>query len=187
MTEWIMNNLTTIVGSGAGLALLRLGVAPYVKKFNKMHEMLLPNNGSSAFDGIKRTETKVNHISDSLQMISAEHRAVMYLASEPIFKTDALGRCIFVNRAYQDMVGLPAIDCLGEGWARAIHPDDAERVYSMWMQSIKSETEFNMESYKMLHQKSGKVSICSCRATITRDEDKKVLGSVGVVIIKAQI
>lgn len=38
--------------------------------------------------------------------------------------TDGRGQCVFVNRAFLDRTGLSMDESLGDGWLRALHPDD---------------------------------------------------------------
>jgi PAS domain S-box-containing protein len=42
-----------------------------------------------------------------------------------IFELDAAGRCIYTNSYWQDISGLTAEESLGDGWQRALNPDDA--------------------------------------------------------------
>lgn len=176
----LVDILNFSLGSGAVLGLARLAATPYVKKFNKMHETLTPNKGTSLLDMVTRTELKVQDISDNLQLLSADQRATVYLAKEPMFKTDPEGNCIFVNKAYQYFTGLLWLDCMGKGWTRALHPDDVERVSSAFNQAMSSGTEFAINK-RWVQAVSGRIWNCKVRATITRCSQGKVLGCVGVV------
>jgi PAS domain S-box-containing protein len=49
-----------------------------------------------------------------------------------IFHTDASGSSVYTNAAWQEMSGLGQQDSLGDGWSRAIHPDDLARVIAEW-------------------------------------------------------
>jgi len=49
-----------------------------------------------------------------------------------IFHTDAQGQCIYTNPQWQQVFGLTLEQSLGEGWVRAIHPDDRAGVLAMW-------------------------------------------------------
>jgi PAS domain S-box-containing protein len=49
-----------------------------------------------------------------------------------IFHTDAQGKCIYVNPRWQEIFGMAGADALGDGWARGVHPDDRDQVFTAW-------------------------------------------------------
>jgi two-component system cell cycle sensor histidine kinase/response regulator CckA len=49
-----------------------------------------------------------------------------------VLVSDARGSCIYVNRRWCELAGLDAGEALGEGWPRALYPDDSERVLAEW-------------------------------------------------------
>ena len=56
-----------------------------------------------------------------------------------IFVSDIDGACIYVNDRWCELAGLKREDALGDGWAAALHPDDAERVRAEWAQAAHAE------------------------------------------------
>jgi PAS domain S-box-containing protein len=62
-----------------------------------------------------------------------------------IFATDTSGACIFVNAKWRELTGLSEADALGEGWMRALHPHDAERVTQAWTAFVKGDAHFAIE------------------------------------------
>ena len=69
-----------------------------------------------------------------------EQRLRMVMDSSPLgmFVTDAQGRCRFTNAAWQRIAGMDGEQCLGDGWARAIHPEDRERMAAKWADAVRS-------------------------------------------------
>ena len=61
-----------------------------------------------------------------------------------IFHTDAKGSAVYTNGAWQQMSGLGAQDSLGDGWSRAIHPDDRERVVGQWQATTRAGVDFDI-------------------------------------------
>ncbi|HYC69623.1 MAG TPA: PAS domain S-box protein [Opitutaceae bacterium] len=55
-----------------------------------------------------------------------------------IFLSDEAGRCVFVNNAWRAMSGMDAESACGDGWARALHPDDRARVAADWQAAVRS-------------------------------------------------
>jgi len=49
-----------------------------------------------------------------------------------IFHTDADGNCTYLNARCSQIIGLRAEQAFGSGWARALHPEDRQRVLEAW-------------------------------------------------------
>lgn len=62
-----------------------------------------------------------------------------------IFMNDAAGQCVYVNRRCCEKLGLPAAQLMGTGWARALHPEDRERVLAAWHRRVKTGGRFELE------------------------------------------
>jgi PAS domain S-box-containing protein len=56
-----------------------------------------------------------------------------------IFRTDAAGQCTYVNSRWCEIAGMSATDALGDGWARALHPDDVSTVVAHWRAAVAGE------------------------------------------------
>ena len=69
-------------------------------------------------------------------------RAVWEASPIGIFIADGDGQCRFTNPGYQRLSGLSAEDALGDGWARALHPDDRERVVAEWLACARAHRRF---------------------------------------------
>jgi len=53
-----------------------------------------------------------------------------------IFQTDMEGRNLFVNDRWCEMAGLSPEEARGDGWGRAIHPEDRERTMRKWQEAL---------------------------------------------------
>jgi PAS domain S-box-containing protein len=62
-----------------------------------------------------------------------------------IFATDTTGACIFVNAKWCALTGVSEQEALGDGWMRALHPADAERVRSAWTAFVQGDGPFAIE------------------------------------------
>jgi CHASE3 domain sensor protein len=49
-----------------------------------------------------------------------------------IYSTDAQGLAVYTNSRWSRMSGLSAAESLGNGWKKALHPDDRETVFETW-------------------------------------------------------
>jgi PAS domain S-box-containing protein len=97
-----------------------------------------------------------------------------------IFATDESGACIFVNSNWRELTGLSGEDAHGDGWLRAVHPDDAQQVSQAWDALVAADTPFSVE-YRF-RRPDGSVVWVACRAVALRDERGEVEGYLGTVL-----
>ena len=107
-------------------------------------------------------------------------RVVAGSAPVGIFRTDPNGRGTYHNLRWCELAGLTQEQCLGDGWAGALHPDDRERVYKEWQRSIAEDIEFKCEYRFKTPQ--GKVNWVHGVAVAVRDAGGQVESYVGSVM-----
>jgi diguanylate cyclase (GGDEF)-like protein/PAS domain S-box-containing protein len=95
-----------------------------------------------------------------------------------IFRTDADGRCVFVNDRWCEFAGIPAHEALGHGWVQTIHPDDRDRVVDEWNAATTERRDSNIEF--RCQRPDGTVTWVSGSAT-TLIEDDVIVGYVGTI------
>jgi len=96
-----------------------------------------------------------------------------------IFYTNARGRCLYVNPQWCTMTGLLRNETHGDGWARALHPDDRDRVVGRWHEWITTGKPFRDE-YRFLRS-DGQVIWAFCQCVPVYDEISVVTGYVGTL------
>lgn len=96
-----------------------------------------------------------------------------------IFQTDPKGSCLFVNERWCDMAGMTPEGAKGEGWMRALHPEDKERVFNEWYDAAKAGREFASEYRFQTPQ--GKVTWLYGSAIALRNESGAVMGYIGTI------
>ena len=69
---------------------------------------------------------EINSSADELLRALTAHTPV------GVFVSGADGACTFVNERWCELAGLSFEEALGDGWTRALHPDDRERVGHEW-------------------------------------------------------
>ena len=100
------------------------------------------------------------------------------VAPAGIWRTDAQGRCLYVNKAWEDATGLT--DWEGDNWGAALHPDDAERVRNRLLSAIAREERFEDE-WRWLRPDGRAVWVKGLGAP-EFDEDGDLAGYVGINI-----
>jgi PAS domain S-box-containing protein len=62
-----------------------------------------------------------------------------------IFRTDANGDCTYVNERWSEIAGLEPAQAMGQGWVRALHPEDSAAVERSWYQAARAGRPFKAE------------------------------------------
>jgi PAS domain S-box-containing protein len=62
-----------------------------------------------------------------------------------LFLADNEGRFVYVNEYWSEITGLSPDETYGEGWAKALYPEDKERVLNKWHQAIQLDLPFESE------------------------------------------
>jgi PAS domain S-box-containing protein len=96
-----------------------------------------------------------------------------------IFRTNAAGRCLYVNERWCAIAGLSAAAARGGGWAQALHPDDRTRVCGEWQAAVAADRPFRSE-YRF-RRADGTVTWVQGEAFADRAVDGRLCGHVGTI------
>jgi PAS domain S-box-containing protein len=112
---------------------------------------------------------------------ASEERFRSLSAASPIgiFQMDAQGQCIYVNERWQQITELTFAEAEGEGWSRAIHPEDRAAVAAEWTRAAGEGDELSRE-FRVLRP-SGDTRWVHARAQAVLSDRGRVLGHVGTV------
>ncbi len=116
-------------------------------------------------------------IQNALQESEVRFRALSDSAPIGIFQTDADGNCSYTNAQFQDLTGLTFHESIGQGWVKAIHPEDREDVFADWESCVRDNRTFAKEFRFITSQ--GTVRWVSSHAEIMRSASGEKLGYVG--------
>ena len=94
----------------------------------------------------------------ALRESEARFRSLSEASPIGIFQTDVKGYCSYTNARWQALAGLTFEESLGEGWAKAIHPDDQEAVFSYWNQCVREGREYEQQFRFLTPQEIGRAS-----------------------------
>ena len=75
---------------------------------------------------------------EHLRWTEDHHRAYVELNPQIAWVADANGRVTEIAPLWEELVGMPRSEALGDGWARPVHPDDLPRVGNVWREAITS-------------------------------------------------
>ncbi|MBW4660681.1 MAG: PAS domain S-box protein [Drouetiella hepatica Uher 2000/2452] len=96
-----------------------------------------------------------------------------------IFRTDPLGKCLYVNQRWREISGFLTGDIEGEGWTNALHPDDRDRV--IWESQEAMSTKQALYTECRFQHPDGQVAWVLGQAFPETLEDGRVVGYVGTI------
>jgi PAS domain S-box-containing protein len=120
----------------------------------------------------KRTEA-------ALQQSEERYVTLVEAAPVGIFRTDALGNCVYVNDRWCLMSGLTPKEALGLGWRDGLHPADRESIAIEWYQSAAENRPFQLE-YRF-QRPDGTVTWVYGQSVSELNAEGQVVGYVGTV------
>lgn len=112
-----------------------------------------------------------------LQQSEGRFRTLTSHAPVGIFQTDEQGNCLFVNECWCEITGMAAETANGQGWIRALHPDDRERVFGEWYTAVKTGKEFASE-YRF-KSPQGTITWLQASAVPLRNDNGDIGGYIG--------
>jgi diguanylate cyclase (GGDEF)-like protein/PAS domain S-box-containing protein len=96
-----------------------------------------------------------------------------------VFATDVAGACTYTTAAWRAIYCLSEAESLGDGWSRALHPDDSDAVFAQWQRSAEAQTDFDMQF--RVRQPDGSVRHVRAIARQVVGDGGERLGFVGSV------
>ena len=115
-------------------------------------------------EALKQENARYRLVQTSLERSEAKFRSLSESSPAGIFLADISGRHVYSNSKWLQMTGLTPGDSLGEGWMRALHPDDRAGVVQLWQQCVRERKEYSQEFRLVTPQ--GEVHWVSCRAAL---------------------
>ena len=111
----------------------------------------------------------------------SEHRYASLVAAAPvgIFRTDAAGRCIYVNERWCQISGLQPEAAMGSGWLASLHPKDRGRIAAAWKQFICQDHPFQLEY--CFQSPNGQVRWVYGQAVAEQDAHGRIIGYVSTI------
>jgi PAS domain S-box-containing protein len=135
-------------------------------------------------DGERFIWSSVEDISERKRVESALHisqnmfQTLSEVSPVGIFRTTADGSTTYVNPKWSELSGLSFKEALGNGWLKAVHPDDREKLTSTWINDSKSEKESGAE-YRFLRPDGSVVWVIG--KAVPEITENEVIGYIGTI------
>jgi PAS domain S-box-containing protein len=109
----------------------------------------------------------------------AHYTTLAELAPVGIFRTNALGRYIYVNDRWSEITSLSLTKALGDGWTKALHPEDRARIAETWTRSACGQQKFSDE-YRF-QTPDGTITWVLGQAKAELNSNGQLIGYVGTI------
>ncbi len=136
-------------------------------------------------------EREIRAKNEELQLLIQEFKFVTDFMPQMVWSTRADGYHDFYNKGWFDYTGLSYEETKNKGWALVLHPDDAEKTWEVWKESLQTgktyETEYRMRKYngeyrwflaRAIPLKNQKGEIIKWFGTCTDVHDQKIMSDV---------
>jgi diguanylate cyclase (GGDEF)-like protein/PAS domain S-box-containing protein len=123
---------------------------------------------------IERKQTE-----DALRASQQRYQTLSEVSPVGIFYTDARGSTTYVNPRWCEISGLSGEEALGDGWLRAVHPDDREPLATGWGNAIQ-EQKISTTEYRFLRP-DGTIRSVMGQAVPETSAEGNIIGYVGSI------
>ncbi len=129
----------------------------------------------------KLQEQLVERQQAEARLRESEQRYVTLTAAAPvgIFRTDASGKCIYVNDRWCQIAGFTLEQATGFGWVNGIYPGDRELVLTAWYAAAQANRSFTLE-YRF-QRPDGTVTWVYGQSVAEEDAEGQLIGYVGTI------
>jgi len=94
-----------------------------------------------------------------------------------IFRTDASGNTTYVNPSWSQISGLSFQEALGNGWRKAVHIDDRERLFNGWLNAT-TQKEKSFSEYRFVRP-DGSITWVIGQAIPELNAENEIIGYIG--------
>lgn len=98
-----------------------------------------------------------------------------------VWIADANGVGLYVNQYWTELTGLPVEEARHGGWRGVLHPDDAERTYQAWQDTVQSGLPWENE-FRIRRAKDGQYHWYVSHGIPLRDESGQITKWMGIAV-----
>jgi PAS domain S-box-containing protein len=136
------------------------------------------HNISFASDNLQAEEER-KQAEEELRISEERYQTLANISPVGIFRTDANGSTTYVNPTWCQLSGLSADEALGNGWLKAVHPEDIKNVTDNWQKAIRLHAP-SLADYRLVHP-DGTIVWVMGQAVSEMNADDQIVGYVGTI------
>ncbi len=147
--------------------------------FVEINSYLFEDDGKKLALVVVNDITERKRVEESLKKSELQYQTLAQISPVGIFRTDAAGSTTYVNPRWCQISGLSADEALGDGWLKAVHPDDREKLSNDWKKTTRSHKVSSVE-YRFIHP-DGTIAWVMGQAVPEKNLENQVVGYVGTI------
>jgi PAS domain S-box-containing protein len=151
----------------------------FLKSENRDFEARFTANGKDEVIVLIRDITDRKQTERELRESENRYQTLTTVAPVGIFYTNMDGYTTYVNPAYCQISGLSAEEALGNGWLKAVHPEDRDHLSTDWQESARLHS-ISTADYRFVHP-DGSITSVIGQAVPEMNSDNQVVGFVGTI------
>ncbi|MCX7680776.1 MAG: ATP-binding protein [Anaerolineae bacterium] len=128
---------------------------------------------------VKLRTKRLEQINEELHQSEQRYQTLARISPVGIFRTDADGATTYVNPKWCEIAGISAEEALGDGWLKAVHPDDREALRQGWQEASRLRRP-SFADYRFMRA-DGTVVWVMGQAVPEVNSDGQVVGYVGTI------
>lgn len=163
------------IGEELAVQAMKEGVSDYMMKGNL--KRMVPAIDRELKDAKIRFQSKLADA--ALKESEIRFRVLAESAPVGIFTTDACGSTEYVNPRWSEISKLSFGEALKDGWLKAVHPEDREKLAFNWQQSTLNNSDSKAE-YRFVHPDGTEAWVIG-NAVKQEDKNGNVIGYIGTI------
>lgn len=116
---------------------------------------------------------------EELQLSKDRFQALATISPAGIFQSQPNGYTTYVNPQWCQTAGLSSAEAMGNGWLKAVHPDDQKRITTGWNKAVRKKIS-SSAMYRFLHR-DGTVRWVIGQAAPQQGSNGQLVGYVGII------
>lgn len=165
--------VTGTIGEETAVGAMRAGANDYVLKHN-LARLALCVRRELRDAQLRRDRHRAQR---AMRINEQRYRTMVVASSQMVWLTDSHGSIVETHPSWLEYTGQNADQAIGNGWATAIHPDDAPKVRAAWHQAVQRGEEF-YDEYR-IRRYDGDYRWFSCRGVPVRGDGNSIREWIG--------
>ena len=153
-------------------------VETYVAPLKKWFSVSAYSPKQGYFAAVFDTITEQKETEENLRKIEKRFKSLTAVIAQVVWITNANGEIVDDLPAWREITGQSREEIKGQGWLKAVHPDDQARIAAIWEKSVKTKSRYQVE-YR-IRKKNGEYMLVEVKGVPVVNENGNISEWVGI-------